>query len=407
MLAALGNGVKGGKWHSLMDKVYAPATLERAWRKVRANKGAGGVDAMSISKFESQQTKYLHELHEALKLQRYQVQAVKRVMIPKADGSERPLGIPTVKDRIVQMAIKIVLEPIFERDFSDDSHGFRPQRSAKDALREVNIQLRTGANWVVDADIKGYFDAIDHSLLLAMLQQKIADQTLLTLIASYLTQTIFDGVEAWTPIKGSPQGAVLSPLLANIYLTGLDKLIGEQHKIIRYADDFVILCHSQHEAETALEQVTQWMTTHRLTLHPDKTTICHELSDKKGFDFLGYTFCQGRRYARKKAIKGVRDKIRQHTRRQPGKSISAVIAVLNPILRGWFEYFKHARHRLFSTIDGFVRRRLRSILRKYQKKSSGTGRNHLDHKAWPNTYFAKLGLFTMHEAYVRASESRC
>lgn len=407
MLAALGNGVKGGKWHSLMDKVYAPATLERAWRKVRANKGAGGVDAMSINRFESQQTLYLQELHDALKQQRYHVQVVKRVMIPKADGSERPLGIPTVKDRVVQMAIKMVLEPIFERDFSNDSYGFRPQRSAKDALREVNKQLRMGTNWVVDADIKGYFDAIDHRLLMAMLQEKIADQTLLSLIETYLTQPIFDGVKAWTPIKGSPQGAVLSPLLANIYLTDLDKCVGEQHKIIRYADDFVILCNSQHEAETALEQVRAWMAVHRLTLHPDKTQICHEASNEKGFDFLGYTFCQGQRYARKKAITGVRDKIRQHTRRQPGKSVSDIIVQLNPILRGWFNYFKHARRRLFKTIDGFVRRRLRSILRKYQKKSSGTGRNHLDHNAWPNAYFAKLGLFTMHEAYVIASESRC
>ncbi len=407
MLAALANGVKGGKWHSLMDKVYAPNTLALAWTKVRANKGAGGVDAMSIRKFESRQTQYLHELHEALKNRYYRPRAVKRVMIPKADGSERPLGIPTVKDRIVQMAIKIVLEPIFERDFSNDSYGFRPQRNAKDALREVNKQLRAGSSWVVDADIKGYFDAIDHTLLIALLREKIADQTLLELIASYLTQSIFDGTDEWTPITGSPQGAVLSPLLANIYLTGLDNVIGEDHKIIRYADDFVILCRSQAEAEAALEKVTQWMTAHRLTLHPSKTKLCHEASDKKGFDFLGYNFCRGWRTARAKAIKGVRDKIRQQTGRKPGKSLRAVIAALNPILRGWFEYFKHAQHRLFCSIDGFVRRRLRSILRKYQKKHSGTGRNVLDHKAWPNTFFAKLGLFTMHEAYVQASKSRC
>lgn len=406
MLAALGNGVQGGKCHSLMDKVYAPSTLIRAWQKVRANKGAGGVDNMSISKFETRHAQYLNELHVALKTKRYQSQSVKRVIIPKADGGERPLGIPTVKDRIVQMAIKIVLEPIFEREFSNDSYGFRPQRNAKDALREVNRQLRMGANWVVDADIKGYFDEIDHELLMVMLQAKIADQTLLKLIASYLRQHIFDGVNEWSPIKGSPQGAVLSPLLAKIYLTGLDNMIGEQHKIIRYADDFVIVCTSQAEAETVLGKVTHWMTVHRLTLHPSKTKICHEASDANGFDFLGYTFYQGQRTARAKAIRGVRDKIRQHTGRQPGKSLLAIISRLNPILRGWFEYFKHAQHNLFRYIDGFVRRRLRSILRKFHKKSGGTGRNVLDHKAWPNTFFAKLGLFTMHEAYVNASESR-
>jgi RNA-directed DNA polymerase len=407
MLAALGNGVKGDRWHSLMDKVYAPKTLELAWKKVRANKGAGGVDNMSISKFEAHQAHYLHELHVALKSQHYQPQSVKRVTIPKADGSERPLGIPTVKDRVVQMAIKMVLEPIFENEFSDDSYGFRPNRNAKDALREVNKNLRAGASWVVDADIKGYFDAIDHDLLIAMLQEKVADQTLLNLITSYLTQHIFDGTNEWTPIKGSPQGAVLSPLLANIYLTGLDKCIGGNHKIIRYADDFVILCNSQAEAETALKKVIEWMTEHRLMLHPSKTKICHEASDANGFDFLGYTFFQGQRNARVKAIQGVRDKIRQHTGRQPGKSLLAVIADLNPILRGWFEYFKHARHNLFRYIDGFVRRRLRSILRKFQKKTGGTGRSNLDHITWPNIFFAKLGLFTMHEAYGRASESRC
>ena len=407
MLTALGNGVQGGKWHSLMDKVYAPKTLLRAWNKVRANKGAAGVDNITIGKFESNALRYLQELHEALKHQHYKPQPVKRVMIPKSDGGERPLGIPTIKDRVVQMAVKMVLEPIFENEFSDASYGFRPKRSAKDALREVNASLRAGSNWIVDADIKGYFDAIDHSLLISMLQEHIADQTLLCLITSYLNQNILDGCEEWTPTKGSPQGAVLSPLLANIYLTGLDKTLGQSHKIIRYADDFVVLCESQREAEMALARIVDWTDSHHLMLHPTKTKVCHELSEESGFDFLGYTFAKGRRFARVKAIKGVRDKIRQHTRRQPGKSIKAVITELNPVLRGWFEYFKHANNSTFRFIDGFVRRRLRSILRKYQKKKGGTGRNVLDHMAWPNIFFARLGLITMHEAYVRASESRC
>lgn len=407
MLTALGNGVKGGKWHSLMDKVYAVKTLRLAWKKVRANKGAAGVDNISIDKFDAHAARYILELHVALKNQYYEPNPVKRVYIPKADGGERPLGIPTIKDRIVQMAVKTVLEPIFEHEFSNDSYGFRPKRSAKDALREVNRELRAGNHWVVDADIKGYFDAIDHDLLISMLEEHIADQSLLRLVTSYLNQNILDGIEEWSPVKGSPQGAVLSPLLANIYLTGLDKMIGASHKIIRYADDFVILCRSPEEAELALKRVTKWMESHHLTLHPSKTKISHEPSDEHGFDFLGYTFREGFRYARVKAIEGIRNKIRLGTRRQPGKSILAVIAELNPVLRGWFEYFKHARRNTFRFIDGFVRRRLRSILRKYQKKKGGTGRNVLDHIAWPNTFFAKLGLFTMHEAYVRASESRC
>jgi RNA-directed DNA polymerase len=407
MLAALGNGVKGGKWYSLMDKVYTPKTLKLAWKKVRANKGAAGVDNISIEKFEANAPRYLQELHVTLKQKSYQPKAVKRVFIPKSDGGERPLGIPTIKDRIVQMAIKIVLEPIFEHEFSNDSYGFRPKRSAKDALREVVKGMRDGAHWIVDADIKGYFDAIDHSLLISMLEQHVADQALLDLIVSYLNQDILEGAKVWTSTKGSPQGAVLSPLLANIYLTGLDRSIGRTHHIVRYADDFVILCRSQAEAEQALAQVESWMKVHKLTLHPTKTKICHEPSDENGFDFLGYTFSGGCRHARVKAVKGLRDKIRRLTRRQPGKSLQAIIAELNPTLRGWFEYFKHARHRIFSTIDGFVRRRLRSILRKYHKKSGGTGRNVLDHVAWPNTFFANHGLFTMHKAYVRASESRC
>lgn len=407
MLTALGNGVRGGKWHSLMDKVYAHKTLSLAWKKVRANKGSAGVDNISIEKFDAHAARYIDELQDALKNQSYEPKPVKRVYIPKADGGERPLGIPTIKDRIVQMAVKVVLEPIFENEFSNDSYGFRPKRSAKDALREVNRELRAGKRWVVDADIKGYFDAIDHDLLMSMLKEHIADRTLLRLIASYLNQNILDGVDEWTPIKGSPQGAVLSPLLANIYLTGLDKTIGRSHKIIRYADDFVIVCKSKSEAELALSKVVKWMDQHRLTLHPIKTKICHEQCDENGFEFLGYRFSEGLRYARDKAVQGVRDKIRQHTKRQPGKSIRAVIFTLNRVLKGWFEYFKHARSSIFKFLDGFVRRRLRSILRKYQKKKGGTGRNVLDHMAWPNIFFAKLGLFTMHEAFECASESRC
>ena len=406
MLTALVNGVKGGKWYSLMDKVYSRSTLMCAWRKVRANKGAAGVDGMSIKRFERQAKRYINELHESLKSGTYRPQAVKRVYIDKSDGRKRPLGIPTIKDRVVQMAIKLVIEPIFEKEFSDDSYGFRPNRSAKDALREVNHHLRSGSYWVVDADIKGYFDAIDHGMLRTMLQEHISDHSLLDLIDAYLCQNVVSDLEQWTPVKGSPQGAVLSPLLANIYLTKLDENIGYSHQIVRYADDFVILCKSQEEATSALDKVVGWMEMHKLTLHPTKTKICNEQSDECGFDFLGYTFVRGERYVRKASLKSLRDKIREKTKRQPGKSIVAVIADLNTMLRGWFEYFKHAQRFTFSLLDGFIRRRLRSILRKFNKKKGGTGRNVLDHVAWPNIFFAKLGLFTLHGAYESASESR-
>jgi RNA-directed DNA polymerase len=228
MLAALVNGVKGGKWFSLMDKVYAQRTLQIAWQRVKGNKGAAGIDRVSIERFEGQCEHYLQELHEQLKNGTYQPQAVKRVNIPKASGGTRPLGIPTVKDRVVQMAIKLVIEPIFENIFRNSSQGFRPERGCKDALREVDSWLKAGYRWVVDADIKGYFDTISHELMMNKIEQHIADKQLLKLIEAYLKQNIMEEGKSWKATKGTPQGAVLSPLLANIYLNELDHLIGEK-----------------------------------------------------------------------------------------------------------------------------------------------------------------------------------
>jgi len=406
MLAALVNGVKGGKWFSLMDKIYAERTLQMAWQRVRSNKGAAGIDRISIERFEGQAEQYLQELHQQLKTGTYQPQAVKRVNIPKAGGGTRPLGIPTVKDRVVQMAIKRVIEPIFEQTFRDSSHGFRPERGCKDALREVDAWLKAGYNWVVDADIKGYFDNISHALMMDKVEQYIADKSLLSLLEAYLKQDIMIECESWKPSQGTPQGAVLSPLLANIYLNELDYLIGEKYRMVRYADDFVILTTSEAEAEKALAEVRQWMENHHLELPPDKTRIVDETDDPNGFDFLGYTFKKGMRLLRKKSRVAMRDKIRLHTRRSQGVGITTVIENLNPVLRGWFNYFKHVKKSELKAMDGFVRRRLRSILRKYQKKGGGTGRNIIDHQQWTNAYFASLGLFTMDEAHAQASRSR-
>ncbi len=406
MLAALVNGVKGGKWFSLMDKVYAGRTLQVAWQRVKSNKGAAGIDRISIERFEGQAEQYLQELQQQLKAGTYQPQAVRRVNIPKAGGGTRPLGIPTVKDRVVQMAIKLVIEPIFEQTFRDSSHGFRPERGCKDALREVDAWLKAGYNWVVDADIKGYFDNISHALMMNKVEQHIADKALLNLLEAYLKQDIMVDGESWKANKGTPQGAVLSPLLANIYLNDLDYLIGEKYRMVRYADDFVILTTSEAEAEKALTEVRQWMESHHLELHPDKTRIVNETDNPNGFDFLGYTFRKGMRFVRKKSRMAMRDKIRLHTRRSQGVGIITVIEKLNPILRGWFNYFKHVKKSELKAMDGFVRRRLRSILRKYQKKEGGTGRNILDHQQWTNAYFASLGLFTMYEAHAEASRSR-
>jgi len=406
MLAALGNGVKGNKWFSLIDKVYRQSTLQAAWEQVKANRGAAGIDRQSIEGFAANAERYLNELAKDLQEDRYQAQAVRRVDIPKAGGKTRPLGIPTVKDRIVQTAVKRVIEPIFENEFLPTSYGFRPGRGCKDALREVDKHLKEGYTHVVDADLKGYFDSIPHSLLKERIEERISDGRLLELLAGWLRQDIVKGLERWTPTGGTPQGAVISPLLANLYLHPLDERMARLgYRMVRYADDFVILCQSAEQAQMALNEVNVWVNANGLTLHPDKTHVGNCLLEGQGFEFLGYRFEAGKRMVRKKSLQGFKDKIREKTRRTRGDSMARIIADLTPTIRGWYGYFKHAGRRVFPRLDGFIRRRLRAILRK-QDKRPGIGRCHADHKRWPNAYFAGLGLFTMTEARISASPSR-
>lgn len=406
MLAALGNGVKGSKWFSLIDKVYRPGTLQAAWAQVQANKGAAGIDRQSVEMFAANEQVYLNELAKDLEQGRYQPQAVKRVEIPKAGGKTRPLGIPTVKDRIVQTAVKMVIEPIFEREFLPMSYGFRPGKGCKDALREVDAYLKQGYTHVVDADLKGYFDSIPHELLRTRIRAHISDGKLLELLDSWLCQDIVKEAERWTPTAGTPQGAVVSPLMANLYLHPLDeKMTKLGYKMVRYADDFVILCKSAPQAHKALEEVKAWVEENGLSLHPDKTHVGDCLVEGQGFEFLGYRFEAGRRWVRKKSLQGFKDKIRQKTARTRGDSMSVIVADLTPTIKGWFGYFKHAYRGTFPTLDGFIRRRLRAILRK-QDKRPGMGRCREDHTRWPNAYFANLGLFTMTQAYQLASQSR-
>jgi RNA-directed DNA polymerase len=406
MLAALGNGVKGNKWFSLIDKVYRPSTLQAAWEQVRSNRGAAGIDRQSIESFAANAQRYLNELAKDLEEGRYQPQAVRRVEIPKTGGKTRPLGIPTVKDRIVQTAVKRVIEPIFEKQFLPTSHGFRPGRSCKDALREVDEYLKEGYTHVVDADLKSYFDSIPHPLLSEQIEQRISDGRLLALLAGWLRQDIVKGLERWTPTGGTPQGAVISPLLANIYLHPLDEtMLRLGYRMVRYADDFVILCRSAERAHAALAEVKAWVDANGLSLHPDKTHIGDCRIEGQGFAFLGYRFEAGKRWVRTKSLQGFKDKIREKTRRTRGDSMARIIAELTPIIRGWYGYFKHACRRQFPPLDGFIRRRLRALLRKQEKRPGG-GRCLADHKRWPNAYFAGLGLFTMTRASTSASQSR-
>jgi RNA-directed DNA polymerase len=406
MVSALVNGVKGGKWFSLVDKVIRPTTLDAAWRKVARNKGAAGVDGQSTERFAMQAERYLRELHDDLKDGTYRPNPVKRVEIPKVDGRTRPLGIPTVKDRIVQTALKMAIEPIFETQFRPGSYGFRPGRSCKDALREVDRLLKEGYTHVVDADLQGYFDSIPHDRLMALVAGSISDGRVLSLIEGFLQQDIMTDMARWQPTRGTPQGAVISPLLANLYLHPLDLLMEESgHRMVRYADDFVILCRTEAEARAALRQVEAWVAENGLTLHPDKTRIGDSRQPGQGFEFLGYRFKAGRRLVRKKSLKALKDKVRARTIRSRGDSLDRIIGDLNPVLRGWFGYFKHATPALYGVIDGFIRRRLRAILRK-QDKRPGIGRSEADHQRWPNAFFAAHGLFTLRTAFEQARHSR-
>lgn len=405
MLKALENGVKGGKWHALIDKVYSKKNLWAAFYKVQANAGKPGVDHITIEMFADRLDENLERLSHDLRTGRYRPQAIKRVWIPKPGRKEkRPLGIPTVRDRVVQTALLHVLEPIFEKDFAPHSYGFRPGRGCKDALRQVDGLLKQGFLHVVDADFQSYFDTISHELLLQLIRVKISDSGILSLIVSFLGQRVLDTIHGWTPEQGTPQGAVISPLLSNIFLDPLDHLMASAgFEMVRYADDFVILCRSDADAHRALSLALSWTSSWGLTLHPDKTVVVDATRRPGGFDFLGYHFEQGSRWPRKKSLKKFRDSIRKKTRRTNGQCLCAIIEDVNRTLSGWFEYFKHSRPQCFPRLDAWTRMRLRSILRK-RFGGSGRGRG-LDNMRWPNAFFADLGLFSLAAAHASACQS--
>jgi RNA-directed DNA polymerase len=406
MVSALNNGVKGGRWYSLIDKVHAPATLAAAWERVWANAGAAGVDGQSIERFEAGAQLYLAELATALREGSYRPQPIRRVEIPKGDGGTRPLGIPAVKDRIVQTAVKLVIEPIFEAAFHPASYGFRPGRGCLDALREVEGLLTDGHSFVVDADFASYFDTIPHDELMRRVEERISDGRVLAVLRSWLKQDILRDMERWTPTQGTPQGAVISPLLANIYLHPLDELMAARgYRMVRYADDFVVLCKSHEEAAAALAEITAWVAENGLRLHPNKTHVGDCRQPGQGFEFLGYRFEAGRRFVRKKSLTRFKDKIREKTGRLRGESLARVVESLNPMLRGWFGYFKYAHPSTFTALDGFIRRRLRSMLRQQQKRP-GFGRCLADHQRWPNAFFAQAGLLALHTAWQTARYPR-
>jgi RNA-directed DNA polymerase len=404
MLTALETGVKGGVWFSLIDKVYALRTLRCAWTRVKANAGVAGVDHVTVAMYEQDLDGNLAGLSQQLREGTYRPQPVRRTWIDKPGSREqRPLGIPTVRDRIVQTALRLVLEPIFEQHFAAHSYGFRPERGCRDALRRVDHLLIAGATWVVDADLRRCFDTIPHAPLVARVRTKVADGRVLALLEAFLTQAVMEGLSAWTPDEGTPQGAVVSPLLANIYLDPLDQTMAAAGvEMVRYADDFVLLCRSEAEAQRALTLVATWTDAAGLTLHPDKTRVV-DAAGRGGFDFLGYHFERGMHWPRKKSLAKLKDRLRAKTRRTNGQSLAVIIADVNRTLRGWFAYFRFSHRTTFPSLDQWVRMRLRSILRKRAGRR-GRGRG-ADHQRWPNAFFAAQGLFCLTTAHAAARQS--
>ena len=405
MLEALDKGVKGKVWYSLMDKVMRVSTLELALRKVKTNQGSAGTDHQSIREFERNLAENLGKLHEELRTGTYRPRPIRRVLIDKPGSTEkRSLGIPAVRYRVVQTALLLVIEPIFERVFVPQSYGFRPGRGCKDALRQVDLMLKGGWHWVVDADLKSYFDSIPHTRMMGEVRKHIADGRVMDLLEKYLKQEIFDGLHRWQPGEGTPQGAVISPLPSNLYLHPVDVAMAEAgFQMVRYADDLVILCGSLKEAEAALDWLQKLLEDRGLSLNSQKTRIADLTEPGDGFDFLGYHFTrsftsgQFSRWPRKKSLKKLKDSIRQKTKRNSGHSLTVIIDQVNRTLRGWFEYFRHSHRYTFKPLDKWIRRRLRNILRK-RNKLAGFNRG-LDHHRWTNKYFQDLGLYSFVKAH--------
>ena len=403
MLTTLLEGaVRGGKWHSLSDKVHGKLNLYWSAGKVLGRKGAPGVDGMTVDDFEARERTEVERLRTQLSEGSYRPDSVRRTWIPKPGSTERrPLGIPTVRDRIVQTALVHVIEPIFDATFHDRSFGFRRGRGCHDALRCVEELLESGYVYVVDADLKSYFDTIPKDRLMELVEEEISDSSVLKLIRSFLDQSILEELQTWTPETGVPQGAVLSPVLSNVYLNPLDHLMTEKgFEMVRYADDFVILCRSQFEAEAALKEIRDWVGANGLTLHPTKTQVVD--SRETSFSFLGYSFRGETRLPRAKSRRKLMERINELTPRKSGHSLESTLQRINSAFRGWFNYSRHCTWTVFDTYDARARKRLRRMLLKRHR----VNRQRLSRTVrWPSAYFAAHGFRSLREAHNRLVQS--
>ncbi len=397
-------------WFSLWDKVWQRDNLDQAILGVILNRGSAGVDGQTTEQLKQGWTPQRDQLQQELRGGSYCPHPARRVWIPKLGSAElRPLGIPAVRDRVVQTALRAVLEPIFERDFAEQSYGFRPGRGSLQALERVESLLQSGHLWIVDADLKACFDTIPHERLLALVRQRIADGKVLRLLEQYLAAGVMASGKDWQPSEqGTPQGAVISPLLANLYLNPLDhEMAGKGYQMIRYADDFVVCCRTEAEAHAALTEIGHWVQTAGLTLHPTKTRIVNA-AERGGFDFLGYHFEQyhaggGKKWPRQKSQYKLRETLRAKLPRNRSGSIGQIVVELNPTLRGWYGYFKYSLPSALRNMDQWVRERIRHIIRRrHKRRGLVKGRERVE---YPIAWFTAQGLFSLKDAQTQWLQS--